>query len=90
MAKKYTAIRDTDHPSVNRNSVIVFAADHGVTEEGIGAYPATVTPKMVQNFLDGGAAVNVLARQQTADVLVVDIGVNHKFAPHNLEFRNVR
>ena len=88
LAKKYAAIRDTDHPSVNRKSVIIFAADHGVTEGGIGAYPATVTPKMVQNFLDGGA-VNVLARQQNAEVLVVDIGVNHKFAPHNLEFRNL-
>jgi nicotinate-nucleotide--dimethylbenzimidazole phosphoribosyltransferase len=62
LAKKYTAIRDTDHPSVNRKSVVVFAADHGVTEEGISAYPAKVTAQMVQNFLDGGAAVNVLAR----------------------------
>ncbi|MDE0849309.1 MAG: nicotinate-nucleotide--dimethylbenzimidazole phosphoribosyltransferase [Nitrospinaceae bacterium] len=61
LAKKYKAIRDTDHPSVNRKSVVVFAADHGVTEEGISAYPAKVTAQMVQNFLDGGAAVNVLA-----------------------------
>jgi len=82
LAKKYTAIRDTDHPSVNRKSVVVFAADHGVTEEGISAYPAKVTVQMVQNFLDGGAAVNVLARQQNAEVLVVDIGVNHKFPQH--------
>ena len=82
LAKKYTAIRDTDHPSVNRKSVVVFAADHGVTEEGISAYPAKVTVQMVQNFLDGGAAVNVLARQQNAEVLVVDIGVNHKFSQH--------
>ena len=82
MAKKYAAIRDTDHPSVNRKSVIVFAADHGVTEEGISAYPAKVTAQMVQNFLDGGVAVNVLARQQNAEVLVVDIGVNHKFSQH--------
>ena len=82
LAKKYAAIRDTDHPSINRKSVIVFVADHGVTEEGISAYPAKVTSQMVQNFLDGGAAVNVLARQQNAEVLVVDIGVNHKFAPH--------
>jgi nicotinate-nucleotide--dimethylbenzimidazole phosphoribosyltransferase len=82
LAKKYASIRDTDHPSINRKSVIVFAADHGVTEEGISAYPAEVTPQMVQNFLAGGAAVNVLARQQNAEVLVVDIGVNHKFAPH--------
>lgn len=82
LAKKYVAIRDTDHPSINRKSIIVFAADHGVTEEGISAYPAEVTPQMVQNFLNGGAAINVLARQQNAEVLVVDIGVNHRFDPH--------
>ncbi len=82
LAKKYAAIRDTDRPSINRKSVIIFAADHGVTKEGISAYPVEVTPQMVQNFLDGGAAINVLARQQNAEVLVVDIGVNHRFAPH--------
>ena len=82
LAKKYAAIRDTDRPTISKKSVIVFAADHGVTEEGISAYPAEVTPQMVQNFLAGGAAINVLARQQNAEVLVVDIGVNHRFAPH--------
>jgi len=82
LAKKYTAIRDTDHPKINNKYVVVFAADHGVTEEGISAYPADVTPQMVQNFLAGGAAVNVLARQQNAKVLVIDIGVNHLFEPH--------
>ncbi len=82
LAKKYSAIRDTDHPCINKKSVIVFAADHGVTQEGISAYPAEVTPQMVQNFLNGGAAINVLARQQNADVLVVDIGVNHRFDKH--------
>ncbi|MBT6595926.1 MAG: nicotinate-nucleotide--dimethylbenzimidazole phosphoribosyltransferase [Nitrospina sp.] len=82
LAKKYAAIRDTSQPAINKKSVIIFAADHGVTEEGISAYPAEVTPQMVQNFLDGGAAVNVLAKQQNAEILVVDIGVNHKFAPH--------
>ena len=82
LAKKYTAIRDTDHPAINKKAVIVFAADHGVTEEGISAYPAQVTPQMVQNFLNGGAAINVLARQQNAEILVVDMGVNHRLAPH--------
>ena len=83
LAKRYTAIRDTDRPRINKKSVIVFAADHGVTEEGISAYPAEVTPQMVKNFLDGGAAINVLARQQSAEVLVIDIGVNHRFDPHS-------
>ncbi|MBT3510561.1 MAG: nicotinate-nucleotide--dimethylbenzimidazole phosphoribosyltransferase [Nitrospina sp.] len=82
LAKKYVAIRDTDHPTINKKSIIVFAADHGVTAEGISAYPAEVTPQMVQNFLNGGAAINVLAKQQNAEILVVDIGVNHRFEPH--------
>lgn len=82
IAIKYAAIRDTEQPIINKKSVVVFAADHGVTEEGISAYPAQVTPQMVQNFLNGGAAVNVLARQQNAEVMVVDIGVNHRFTAH--------
>ncbi len=82
LAKRYAAIHGTNHPSVSKKSVVVFAADHGVVEEGISAYPAKVTPQMVQNFLNGGAAINVLARQQNAEVVVVDIGVNYEFAPH--------
>jgi nicotinate-nucleotide--dimethylbenzimidazole phosphoribosyltransferase len=62
-------------PSVERKSVIVMAADHGVALEGVSAYPAEVTPQMVLNFLRGGAAVNVLARQAGARVVVVDMGV---------------
>ena len=62
-------------PSVENKSVIVMAADHGVTREGVSAYPAEVTPQMVLNFLHGGAAINVLARQADARVVVVDMGV---------------
>jgi len=62
-------------PSVERKTVIVMAADHGVTREGVSAYPAEVTPQMVLNFLRGGAAINVLARQSNARVVVVDMGV---------------
>jgi nicotinate-nucleotide--dimethylbenzimidazole phosphoribosyltransferase len=62
-------------PSVERKTVIVMAADHGVTSEGVSAYPAEVTPQMVANFLRGGAAINVLARQANARVVVVDMGV---------------
>src|SRR5512147_3175188 len=46
-------------PSVERKAVIVMAADHGVTAEGVSAYPAEVTRQMVLNFLRGGAAINV-------------------------------
>ena len=62
-------------PSVERKTVIVMAADHGVTSEGVSAYPAEVTPQMVLNFLHGGAAINAVARQTNARVVVVDMGV---------------
>jgi nicotinate-nucleotide--dimethylbenzimidazole phosphoribosyltransferase len=59
----------------------VAAADHGVTAEGVSAYPREVTYQMVYNFLAGGAAVNVLARHARIDVQVVDAGVDHAFPP---------
>src|SRR6266508_1962830 len=62
-------------PSMERRAVIVMAADHGVVLEGVSAYPAEVTPQMVLNFLGGGAAINVLARQAGARIIVVDMGV---------------
>jgi nicotinate-nucleotide--dimethylbenzimidazole phosphoribosyltransferase len=68
-------------PSVARKAVIVMAADHGVALEGVSAYPAEVTAQMVLNFLRGGAAINVLARQANARVTVVDIGVATEFEP---------
>jgi nicotinate-nucleotide--dimethylbenzimidazole phosphoribosyltransferase len=68
-------------PSVERKAVIVMAADHGVAREGVSAYPSDVTAQMVLNFLRGGAAINVLARQASARVTVVDIGVATEFEP---------
>lgn len=62
-------------PTVKRKAVIVMAADHGVTAEGVSAYPSAVTPQMVLNFLQGGAAINALARQAEAEVVIVDVGV---------------
>ncbi|MHB8619708.1 MAG: nicotinate-nucleotide--dimethylbenzimidazole phosphoribosyltransferase [Chloroflexota bacterium] len=67
-------------PKIGRKAVIVMAADHGVVQEGVSAYPAEVTPQMVANFAAGGAAINVLARQVGADVRVVDMGVGHPTA----------
>lgn len=55
--------------------VVVMAADHGVVEEGVSAFPQDVTAQMVFNFLQGGAAINVLARQAGAEVVCVDVGV---------------
>src|SRR5205814_9399966 len=57
-------------PRVERPVVFVFAADHGVVAEGVSAYPQIVTAQMVENFLAGGAAINVLARQAGARVVL--------------------
>ena len=62
-------------PRVERPHIFTFAADHGVVAEGVSAYPQIVTAQMVENFLRGGAAVNVLARQAEARVVVADFGV---------------
>ena len=62
-------------PTVRRKAIVIMAGDHGVTAEGVSAYPAEVTPQMVANFLAGGAAINALARSVGARVTVVDMGV---------------
>jgi nicotinate-nucleotide--dimethylbenzimidazole phosphoribosyltransferase len=62
-------------PRVTAPVIFTLAADHGVVVEGVSAYPQSVTGQMVENFLRGGAAVNVLARQAGAQVVVVDFGV---------------
>lgn len=73
-------ITGRERPRVPRKAVIVMAGDHGVVRNGVSAYPAEVTPQMVLNFLRGGAAINVLARQAGARVTVVDVGVAADFA----------
>lgn len=75
LARRYVAITGVVPPQLPRKAVIIFAADHGVTAEGVSAYPQAVTAQMVHNFVQGGAAINALARHAGAEVRVVDIGV---------------
>ncbi len=70
------------NPSLARRAVIVTAGDHGITAEGVSAFPSEVTPQMVLNFLNGGAAINVLAGQAGARVVVLDAGVASDLPTH--------
>jgi nicotinate-nucleotide--dimethylbenzimidazole phosphoribosyltransferase len=65
-----------------RRAIVVCAGDHGIVAQGVSAYPQAVTVQMVHNFLHGGAAINVLARQMNARVTVVDAGVAAEIPPH--------
>jgi nicotinate-nucleotide--dimethylbenzimidazole phosphoribosyltransferase len=78
-ARRFAAITGSLEPDTTKKVIYTFAGDHGVTEEGISAFPREVTPQMVFNFLRGGAGVNVLARHCGAEVCVVDVGVDHDF-----------
>jgi nicotinate-nucleotide--dimethylbenzimidazole phosphoribosyltransferase len=84
-------IYGTELPRVNGKAVIVCAGDHGVTLEGVSAYPSEVTPAMVMNFLRGSAAVNAIAAVVDARVFVLDVGVNADLPDHpNLISNKVR
>jgi nicotinate-nucleotide--dimethylbenzimidazole phosphoribosyltransferase len=78
-ARRYVAI--TGREEVGKKVVLTFAGDHGVVAEGVSAFPKEVTPQMVLNFVEGGAAINALARHAGADVIVVDMGVDYDFQP---------
>jgi nicotinate-nucleotide--dimethylbenzimidazole phosphoribosyltransferase len=75
-AVRLAVLQQTLEPRVERAAVLVFGADHGVTAEGVSAYPREVTAQMMRNFAAGGAAINVLARSAGLDVDVVDVGVD--------------
>jgi nicotinate-nucleotide--dimethylbenzimidazole phosphoribosyltransferase len=79
IAAQIVAIREDLKPELEKKVIFTFAGDHGVTDEGVSAYPKEVTSQMVFNFLRGGAGINVLAKQAGADVVVIDIGVNYDF-----------
>lgn len=75
----YSLARGTADWTLPRKALFVFCGDHGIVEEGVSAYPQDVTYQMVENFIHGGAAINVLCRQNDIDPMIVDMGVNHTF-----------
>ena len=81
LALQIGLLQATERPVLREPQMLVFAADHGLAAQGVSAYPSDVTWQMVENFLAGGAAVSVLARQHGLALTVVDAGVRHSFAP---------
>ena len=89
LARRVAVIQKKVPPQIGGKLLFVFAADHGITEEGVSAYPKSVTAQMTYNFLRGGAAINVLARHYGVQVEVIDVGVDYEF-PEPQGLRNCK
>lgn len=74
LAVHLAGLQGCERPSVEQVCIAIFAGDHGVVEEGVSAYPQAVTGQMLHNFVGGGAAISVLARELGASLEVVDLG----------------
>jgi len=82
LALRMSLVQNSLNPVVKRKVLFVFAADHGIAEEGVSAYPQEVTGQMVMNFLHQGAAINVLCAHHHIDLSIVDAGVNSSLPKH--------
>ncbi|HME40245.1 MAG TPA: nicotinate-nucleotide--dimethylbenzimidazole phosphoribosyltransferase [Steroidobacteraceae bacterium] len=82
LAAQVCAVQRTLEPAIMHPVAVVFAADHGVADRGVSAYPRAVTEQMVRNFLAGGAAISVLARLQGIELWIVDAGVDGDCGSH--------
>ena len=90
LAVKIAGITETKFPEVSNKVHLIMVGDHGVVEEGVSAFPQSVTSAMVKNFLNGGAAVNVFARQYDVDISIVDIGMVEKLEAKGLIQANIK
>lgn len=80
-ATVYASIKGSINAPIRHKVVFTMAGDHGVSSEGVSAFPQEVTRQMVENFLEGNAAINIFARHVGARVIIVDCGVNADFEP---------
>ena len=80
LAVQLAAMQATDIPCVDKVWISIFAADHGIANAGVSAFPQTVTAEMVKNFVQGGAAISVLAKQYQAHLEIIDVGVASSLA----------
>lgn len=74
LAILFSAIQKTQQPQVKNVQISIFAADHGIANENVSAFPQVVTTEMIKNFSRGGAAISVLAKELDAKLEVVDLG----------------
>lgn len=82
LAAQVGLIQDTLVPELRKPVLVTVAADHGVTAEAVSPCPVDITWQQVENFLNGGGGIGLLARVYEMDLWVIDAGVNHRFAPH--------
>ena len=89
LAFQMGTVFETLNPKIINPFIVVFAADHGIANHGVSAYPQDVTRQMVTNFLEGGAAINVFCKQNDIQLSIVDAGVNYDF-PTNANLINAK